>query len=181
MNCTTEPHNLQLSTLETLAARATATYPESTKVIAKALRLAQESRVTLVNRRLAFVEATTYPGQYYRVEGGDCTCPARVDKCAHRFAVALVRRAQCDEALPLTPASDQHYASLLTEDGPVLGTADYRDGAWQFTPDGSEDGQAVEVVHLTLLGHVALAAYQKARDGEYLEAVRRRFDYGNGQ
>jgi hypothetical protein len=180
MNRTTLTDSTQDHRLHGLAQRATERYPESAHVIAKALGLAQEERVALVNSKLAFVESSTYPGQYYRIEGKVCSCPARVEKCAHRFAVALTRLAQSEETLPVLPITDRHYASLLTADGPVLGYADYGDKGWVFYAEESTVAQYVDVLHLTLLGNEVLADTQRATDGNLLEQVRARFDYGNG-
>lgn len=171
-----------------LAERATARYPTRSKSIAKALILAQESRVILVGKCQAYVESATYPGQYYRVQGKTCSCPARVEEaaigkcCAHRFAVALVRHAQSEQSLPLAPiVRETYYAELLTADGPVLGEATHTGRDWTFTPTGAMTGQVVNLTHLTLRGNVDVSQQQRHVDGNLIERVMHRFDYGNGQ
>jgi hypothetical protein len=172
----------QAAALRALAERAAAKFPQHTLAIADAMLLVQEACITLVSNTLAFVELRTSRGQFVKVHGKGCSGATCIAPCAHWFAAAMLRLAQSEAALPLAPTtSTRHYAQLMTVNGPVLGHATYADTGWMFWGEGETDGHYVDLIHLTMLGHVDTSAAQRTADGPLIDAVIRRFDYGAGR
>lgn len=96
------PHIPALS--QALAAALIA-YPADCDVILRGYNMALQGRVTLGAEGIHQVESDSHPGEYYTVNGA-CTCraypKAPEGRCKHRWAVALLKRAET-LAMPVRP------------------------------------------------------------------------------
>jgi hypothetical protein len=130
-----------------------------------ALAMAQEERVTLLSRTLAYVESET-PGCYVRVGNANassqtyqCTCADSRPLCVHAVAVILERQA----ALPATrPEGHTFYATRFYKgyDGTEnviheeAGEAVHYGDTWMFYGETDGLGRVVLGAHLVLHGEV---------------------------
>jgi hypothetical protein len=158
--------------LPQLAAQAATAYPAEAKRITCALRMIEEDRVYLGHEGTCFVESQSQPGLYYRLEGRVCYCAATVERCAHRWARALMRRLAAELDIPTTPTTPtRYYAQILGRE--TEGEAEEVSGGWWafYLPGGEVLTTLFRLEELVLLGEVASVKAQRILDGDYARKV----------
>lgn len=149
--------------LRALAERAHSRYAGEGARIDRGLVLALNGHVTLCPDGTALVRSEKHYEVQYQVANGICDCPdaprAPEQRCKHRYAVCLVRKAQ----RPAPPV--RWYARYRSaEREQLVGIAAYTAQGWTFTPEGGDTLSNVILHDLDLLGHVETADAQAAED-----------------
>ena len=95
-----------LSTLTDALAAALVAYHDEEATILRGFQIALHDGVTLGADGMHRVASDSHPGEYYHCNGA-CTCRAfhraPEGRCKHRFAVALVKKAQAQPPIPQAP------------------------------------------------------------------------------
>jgi hypothetical protein len=154
------------SALRALAIRATERYPGEQARIERGLLLALDGHVTLHEDGTAMVGSASDSEVWYWIERGTCDCPdfsrAPDGRCKHRYAVALVRKAQTQMAAPTYTRVAYHatYAGA-----PGMAIRDEQGAVW-FVGETEVMIRLrdADIPHLHLNGRVDLAADQRRLD-----------------
>jgi hypothetical protein len=169
------PQNVQALTnaLFTVATTMTERHPHDRKGIERGLALAQAGKVEIIHESLAYVASQSSEGIWYRLEGKRCSCAARVTRCAHRWAAALMALAQNAmergrlEAQTQSLATTQYYATVQDEQGNVAeGIAYEGETSWLFCDSTRGATLAIPLSAIQLHGEVTLADTQRGADGQ---------------
>jgi hypothetical protein len=169
------PQNVQALTnaLFTVAAQLTERHPHDRKGIERGLALAQAGKVEIIHEQLAYVGSQSSDGIWYRLEGKRCSCAARVTRCAHRWAAALVALAQNAmerarlEAQAAALATIKYYATVQDEQGNVAeGIAYQGEASWLFCDARTGATLAIPLSAIHRHGEVTLTDTQRAADGQ---------------
>lgn len=168
----TDERNHRSRLAMTLAAQAVKAYPAEIKRIRKALSIVQGERIYLGSDGVCFVEGSVYPGQYYRLEGKHCTCPAVVERCCHLWARALLKRVIAEMDIPAQgPPQARTYAAHLAGAPDVIGEARETPEGIEVNINGVPLATYCDRADVVLLGEHSVASEQRAIDGDYARKV----------